>query len=730
MLSGKELKVTFVSTSNKSLVKVKDIETNQDIADQLIASGIAISSCSDSQQVKNLLSGALNQNYTNKQVYESYAHSEDFSSSLQKDTGTTDAPISEELESAIYMLPHTNITKGSYECTCYAVESAFKIFCQLSKLSDDIERLMNEIAVVADCSPVLMNPIIGQLCLAKYVVDESWYRGRIIAVDKDVLVEFVDYGNKDSVPLNDIRILPADFATVPQASVGVILYDVCAADINCLSAKKWLEDTFLDYILRVEVVDVVDPNTVTGYVYEIDKSESINDQVYELYALPEGVSSSLQKDTGTTDAPISEELESAIYMLPHTNITKGSYECTCYAVESAFKIFCQLSKLSDDIEKLMNEIAVVADCSPVLMNPIIGQLCLAKYVVDESWYRGRIIAVDKDVLVEFVDYGNKDSVPLNDIRILPADFATVPQASVGVILYDVCAADINCLSAKKWLEDTFLDYILRVEVVDVVDPNTVTGYVYEVDKSESINDQVYELYALPEGVSSSLQKDTGTTDAPISEELESAIYMLPHTNITKGSYECTCYAVESAFKIFCQLSKLSDDIEKLMNEIAVVADCSPVLMNPIIGQLCLAKYVVDESWYRGRIIAVDKDVLVEFVDYGNKDSVPLNDIRILPADFATVPQASVGVILYDVCAADINCLSAKKWLEDTFLDYILRVEVVDVVDPNTVTGYVYEIDKSESINDQVYELYALPNNDFKKHDKLQVSSSKVSEMKV
>ncbi|XP_065670678.1 uncharacterized protein LOC100210185 [Hydra vulgaris] len=651
--------------------------------------------------------------HINDQVYELHALPENISNSLQEQAAVLPPPfISDVTNSSNISLPPIGIAVGRYEAICYAVESATKINCQLTKFLCDIDRIMHEIAVVADSLSVLSNPVIGQLCLAKYCVDESWYRGRVVSTEKDIVVEFIDFGNKDAVPLKDIRVFPEIFANVPQAYVSVVLHDVSILDIDVVATKKWLEISFLEAILQLEVQEVLDATTVSAFVFENGKSEHINDQVYELHALPENISNSLQEQAAVLPPPfISDVTNSSNISLPPIGIAVGRYEAICYAVESATKINCQLTKFLCDIDRIMHEIAVVADSLSVLSNPVIGQLCLAKYCVDESWYRGRVVSTEKDIVVEFIDFGNKDAVPLKDIRVFPEIFANVPQAYVSVVLHDVSILDINVVATKKWLEISFLEAILQLEVQEVLDATTVSAFVFENGKSEHINDQVYELHALPENISNSLQEQAAVLPPPfISDVTNSSNISLPPIGIAVGRYEAICYAVESATKINCQLTKFLCDIDRIMHEIAVVADSLSVLSNPVIGQLCLAKYCVDESWYRGRVVSTEKDIVVEFIDFGNKDAVPLKDIRVFPEIFANVPQAYVSVVLHDVSILDIDVVATKKWLEISFLEAILQLEVQEVLDATTVSAYVFENGKSEHINDQVYELHALPEN--------------------
>ena len=52
----------------------------------------------------------------------------------------------------------------------------------------------------------MLNPKIGTPCVAQSIEDNSWYRGKILALDgQEAEVLFVDYGNKQKSQLSDLK---------------------------------------------------------------------------------------------------------------------------------------------------------------------------------------------------------------------------------------------------------------------------------------------------------------------------------------------------------------------------------------------------------------------------------------------------------------------------------------------------------------------------------------------
>ncbi|KAF6035658.1 SND1 [Bugula neritina] len=82
-----------------------------------------------------------------------------------------------------------------------------------------LEAFMAEMRAEMHTNPPLpgaYTPKKGDLCAAKFV-DELWYRARVEKVDKDgkVTVLYVDFGNRDTVPVLKTAPLPGSFVSLP-----------------------------------------------------------------------------------------------------------------------------------------------------------------------------------------------------------------------------------------------------------------------------------------------------------------------------------------------------------------------------------------------------------------------------------------------------------------------------------------------------------------------------------
>ena len=70
-----------------------------------------------------------------------------------------------------------------------------------------------------ESKPCLTNAQVGAACVAKYLADDGWYRGKIVEVDgSEIVVLFVDYGNQQRSPLHLAKIIDEEFVALPAQS--------------------------------------------------------------------------------------------------------------------------------------------------------------------------------------------------------------------------------------------------------------------------------------------------------------------------------------------------------------------------------------------------------------------------------------------------------------------------------------------------------------------------------
>ncbi|CAF3576456.1 unnamed protein product [Rotaria sordida] len=92
---------------------------------------------------------------------------------------------------------------------------------QFSMLSIEINNYYNK---PANTTVPLQNPSIGDFCVARFSEDHLWYRARVVLIqDESILIVFIDYGNSETKPANEIYPLQESLARLPAMTVACTL---------------------------------------------------------------------------------------------------------------------------------------------------------------------------------------------------------------------------------------------------------------------------------------------------------------------------------------------------------------------------------------------------------------------------------------------------------------------------------------------------------------------------
>ncbi|UJR14739.1 hypothetical protein I4U23_001731 [Adineta vaga] len=85
----------------------------------------------------------------------------------------------------------------------------------------------------ANTTVPLQNISIGDFCVARFSEDHLWYRARVVLNnDESVLIVFIDYGNSESKPPNEIYPLTESLARLPAMTVACTLHEAFPSNQN------------------------------------------------------------------------------------------------------------------------------------------------------------------------------------------------------------------------------------------------------------------------------------------------------------------------------------------------------------------------------------------------------------------------------------------------------------------------------------------------------------------
>jgi len=142
-------------------------------------------------------------------------------------------------------------------------------------------------------------------------------------------------------------------------------------------------------------------------------------------------------------------------------------------------IYCQHIESGPQLEKLMEQMRSELKSNPPLLGAYIpkkGDICAAKFT-DDEWYRARVDRVDKNKFsVTYIDYGNKDVVPLISVGTLPSIYHSLPPQ-----------AKLYSLACVKFPtdEDAIGDAVETLER-DIMNRQIMINFEYKVGNQQHV----------------------------------------------------------------------------------------------------------------------------------------------------------------------------------------------------------------------------------------------------
>lgn len=283
-------------------------------------------------------------------------------------------------------------------------------------------------------------------------------------------------------------------------------------------------------------------------------------------------------------------------------------------------------------------------------------LCCAKSVADEQWYRAYITEIlEEGIRVIFVDYGNSEVVPYSNLRTLDPSFYAPHALSLKVAFHVTWNVGLENL----------LELAGETEYNAMI-VNGTDSYVAElVDNSgQSLTEKLVEL-----GFASELE------NSPFKRVVEGGRF------VEGSNVPVSVSFVDSPLQLWIFVGNDIELIEALQDRLQEAAPKLPCLKEP--NGVFAAKFS-DGLWYRA--IKLENST-VRFIDYGNSDSVDLSDIKSLSSDF--VEPAEGYAVKFELPVADFKegaterlndlVISQEIDSEEEIIAHILSVKECSIV---------------------------------------------------
>lgn len=354
--------------------------------------------------------------------------------------------------------------------------------------------------------------------------------------------------------------------------------------------------------------------------------------------------------------------------LPSKSITAGmKAEVYVSQCNSPLSFYLQLVREEEEIfslvEKLNDPKATPRTNSIKDVHP--GDLVQAEFTKDSSWYRAvvRETHCNGTALVEFIDFGNTAVLPVSKLGRLQKSFLELPMFSTHCMLSNVAShgeekvLDPEVVSAFKEDIGENEEKVLKCSFI------RESGSVWEV----SLEDSGVNLTCK---TSSQLQTDGSETNSDKHEQMELPTQSPNIKQVPDNSQPRSC-SLRYSQQEFSEGQKLeayiattnddntfwcqpadSEELDKITLSIAEVGcavhkDFDPAALPP--GSPCIALFPNDDLWYRAEVINKEgNELLVSFVDYGNKSTVSVSGVREIPQDLAQSPKQAFLCKLEDL----------------------------------------------------------------------------------
>ncbi|PNJ65542.1 TDRD1 isoform 3 [Pongo abelii] len=540
-------------------------------------------------------------------------------------------------------------------------------------------------------------PVKGEVCIAKYTVDQTWNRAIIQNVDvqqKKAHVLYIDYGNEEIIPLNRIYHLNRNIDLFPPCAIKCFVANVTPVEGNwsndCIKAIKPL---LMEQYCSIKIVNILEEEVVTFAVeVELPNSGKLLDHVLiEMgYGLkPNGQDSKKEnadqsdpEDVGkmTTENNIVVDKSDLIPKVLTLNV--GDEFCGVVAhIQTPEDFFCQqlqsgrkLAELQASLSKYCGQLPPRSD-----FYPAIGDICCAQFSEDDQWYRASVLAYasEESVLVGYVDYGNFEILSLMRLCPIIPKLLELPMQAIKCVLAGVKPSlgiwtpEAVCLM-KKLVQNK----IITVKVVDKLENSSLVGLI---DKSEMPHVSVSKVlidagFAVGEqSIVTDKPSDVKETSVPLG--VEGKVNPLEWTWVELAVdqiVDVVVCVIYSPGEFYCHA--LKEDALKKLNDLnkSLAEHCQQKLPNGFkaeIGQPCCAFFAGDGNWYRALVkeILPNGHVKVHFVDYGNIEEVTADELRMISSTFLNLPFQGIRCRLADIQSRN------KHWSEEAITRFQMCV---------------------------------------------------------
>ena len=278
-----------------------------------------------------------------------------------------------------------------------------------------------------------------------------------------------------------------------------------------------------------------------------------------------------------------------------------------------------------------------------------GTVCIAKYLDaasgTETFYRAVVTEVlpDGRVNVTYVDYGNKETVHLHEVKQIPKELMHLPAQAIQSCLQGV-VADLSKFEQLMESENVYATVLSVME--SGLHMVQLTQEVPKVSPPQS--KPVKEVHPV--------QNMSSMTRVPTH-------YTPLQFNVGKFVDLCISH-VESSGNFYCQLLENGPRVNQLMRSLEETYRAPVAPLQALAPEMpCVVRSVMDKGvFYRSQVInLLQGQVQVQHIDFGMVETVPVANVVRIDEVFMQTPAQAIYCCLSE--AEKYDPLAVVKLLQ-------------------------------------------------------------------
>lgn len=540
-----------------------------------------------------------------------------------------------------------------------------------------------------------IEPCVGTFCSALFNEDRNWYRAKVLSFSKvNAFVSYIDFGNHAEISFRCLKPLPPELATAPAFALEVSLAGIepAAGSQWSVPCKKFLRNLMENktFVMNpqssqsdlncVDFTDALQKSVTTQLVsagfakYSVShtsngQAPNGHDDSYNSSEAPLIYSKVPQQCSDVSDIP------AEVYMVEKMSDlslaeSKDSYEAIVMHAASLKELYVMTANHVEKLGEMIDLVQAQAVIPNQFNRPlVIGELCLAKFSEDNSWYRAEVIKLlDRSdlVLVHFVDFGNSETVESSSLLPINKDLFNLPLITFSCALYGVPSTSfsdsnfVKSLIAMTQSKRLLCKIVNRVPlIVDILDPSDSSGLT----------------------VVEQLCYSGSSHHISASDNIRVPLTMIPADVYVVG----TVTDVTGPHEFYMQIlnKKMIPAFQKMCGKLEEYKELPPVTDPIYIGQLVSALSTADGTCYRARVIDLssNQQASVLYVDYGNQETVPITQIWPLKHELQLIPFVASRCCLKEY--ENVKCVSGAvvKRFSKLVVDRQLQVRKINAHSP-------------------------------------------------